>query len=172
MKQRRPSKAQVTVVLFAAASLIGGCNSGNGTVPGTSQIQTHRVRQQTLVSTTVKIFNDENLTITGTSTLPSCWTVSPTPIPSVGPNGHSGIITETYDTTCASGAGVVLEYSLGTYYCDFTTQYQSGGFNYQAMGNDGNCYATPAPSGASYDEKFTYGIILGPAKKAPHSHLR
>jgi hypothetical protein len=169
MKLTRASKAQVAVILFAAASFIAGCNSGSGTVPGTSQTQANRIRHLTLAATTVKVFNDENLAITGTATTPTCWTVSPTPIPSVAPNGHTGIITETFDTTCASGAGMVLEYSLGPYFCDFTTTYQSGAFSYQAMGNDGNCFATPAPSDANYNEKFTYGIILGPSKKAPHA---
>lgn len=166
MKSSPISKAQVAVIIVAAVSFIAGCNGGSSTVPGASSFQEHRVRQQTSASTTVKIFNDDNLTIAGTAITPSCWTVSPNPIPTVAPNGHTDVITETYNTTCASSAGIILEYSLGPYVCDFTTTYSGGGFTYQAIGTEGNCYASPAPSGANYDEKSTYGIILGPSKKA------
>jgi hypothetical protein len=175
MKVIKISAVQIAMAALAAASIVAGCNGSGSGVGLSSSAQSPTVRSHSIhradqyVSTTVKIFNQENGTLTGTAVIPPCWSVSPSPIPTVSASpGHSPIITETYDTNCASHVGVELDYNLfANYTCAFTTNYNPSGstgtFVYSAMGlgPEDNCAATPAPSGANYDEKFIYTIILG-----------
>jgi hypothetical protein len=172
MKLVNVNAFHVALGAVAAAAIVAGCNangSGVGLSPSSQIPSSHSVRPASLVSTTVKVFNQENGTLTSAAVVPSCWTVSPSPVPTVSASpGHSPVITETYDTTCASHTGIVLKYTLvAPYTCDFTTTVNPSGsaqtFSYSAMGEgpEDNCYATAAPSGANYDEKFVYTVILG-----------
>src|SRR5580704_13444428 len=106
MKVIKVNAFHIAMGAVAAASIVVGCNangSGVGLSPSSQNpsSRSHSVRSASLVSTTVKVFNQENGTLTSTAVVPSCWTVSPSPIPTVSASpGHSPVITETYDTTC------------------------------------------------------------------------
>jgi hypothetical protein len=173
MKPFKINVLHIAMGALAAASIVAGCN-GSGSGAGVSALgqaptskfhSIHRLDQ--FVSTKVKVFNQENGTLTAAGNVPACWTVSPPPIPTVSASpGHSPVITETYDTTCSANTpSMSLEYTLfSPYTCVFTTMYNaSGTFSYSQMGlgPEDNCLVTPAPSGDNYDEKFVYTIILG-----------
>jgi hypothetical protein len=176
MKPVQLKPLHVPMGALVSAAIIAGCNSAGQSIAGVSPLgqqpssRSQSIRRADLISTTVKIFNQENGTLTSAAVVPSCWTVSPSPIPTVSASpGHSPVITETYDTTCASHIATVLKYTLvAPYTCDFTTTVNPSGsaegFSYSAMGEgpEDNCFATAAPSGANYDEKFVYTVILGP----------
>jgi hypothetical protein len=170
MKLARKNALNLAMGVVAAAALIVGCNS-NGSAVGlsptsqTSYSRLHSIRRQDMVSTTVKIFNQENGTLTGTATIPSCWTVSPSPIPTISASPGTVDLTETYDTTCAAHSPVSLNYTLfSDYTCVFSTNINASGtadtFTYTqtALGPEDNCFATAKPNGTG---KFIYELILG-----------
>lgn len=169
MKASKATVSRAALVLFAVAAFVAGCNNGSGTMPGATVTsnQAYRVHRLASASTTVKVFNEETASIVGTTPVNTCWTVSPSPLPTASADGHTPIITETYNTTCVANlTTVTLQYTVDNVTCNFTSTYEPGGtFTYTAFGSDGNCSATPAPSGSNYDEKFTYGLILGGASK-------
>jgi hypothetical protein len=170
MKPARKNALDLAMATVAAAAVIAGCNSsGSGggftSVSQTSAAHGHTVGRQDLLTTTVEIINKENGTLTGTATIPSCWTVSPSPIPTVSASPGAVDITETYDTTCAAHAPVSLNYTLfSDYTCVFSTNINASGtantFTYTqtALGPEDNCFATAKPNG---NGKFIYEIILG-----------
>jgi hypothetical protein len=171
MKPAQKNALDLAMGGLAAAAIIAGCNS-NGSGVGfssasqTSEVRKHSIRRQDLLSTTVKIFNQENGTLTGTAAIPSCWTVSPSPIPTVSASPGTVDLTETYDTTCASHSPVSLNYTLfSDYTCVFSTNINASGtantFTYTqtALGPEDNCFATAKPNG---NGKFIYELILGP----------
>lgn len=170
MKTARKNALDLAMAAVAAAAVIAGCNSsgsGAGLSPTsqTSYSRAHSIRRQDMVSTTVEIINKENGTLTGTATIPSCWTVSPSPIPTVSASPGTVDVTETYDTTCAAHAPVSLNYTLfSDYTCVFSTNINASGtantFTYTqtALGPEDNCFATAKPNG---NGKFIYEIILG-----------
>jgi hypothetical protein len=171
MKPVKVNALHVAMGALAAASVVAGCNeSGSGAgVSALAQApkfhSIHRLDQ--FVSTKVKVFNQENGTLTAAGNVPECWTASPSPVPTVSASpGHSPVITETYDTTCAANTpSMSLEYTLfSPYTCVFTTTYNaSGTFSYSqtGLGPEDNCFVTPAPRGDNYDEKLVYTVILG-----------
>jgi hypothetical protein len=170
MKRANKNALDLAMGALTAVAIIAGCNSNGSGVGFSSPSQTsvergHSIRRQDLLSTTVEIINKENGTLTGTATIPSCWTVSPSPIPTVSASPGTVDLTETYDTTCASHTPVSLNYTLfSDYTCVFSTNVNSSGttnaFTYTqtALGPEDNCFATAKPDGTG---KFIYEVILG-----------
>jgi hypothetical protein len=135
MNNPRSPQTRYSIILLATVSLIVGCNGGNS-APWNSSTGAKFFKQQghpaAEAVTTVKVFNHEESTIVGTMGPSPCWTVSPSPLPTASASpGHTSVITETYDPTCATNTSVTLQYTTDDVTCDFTTTWSSG-FTYSA----------------------------------------
>jgi hypothetical protein len=179
MKTRKLTAYQCAMTLVASAAVIAGCDSGSGGTAGSFQASSQNasqghIRPLSIMTTTVNIVNNntEAVSYVAPAVPFPCWTVSPSPPPSIAPSGGvSGVITESYNTGCSSNTPTMnIQYTAGPFNCNFYTNYVAGvggggTFSYSASGYDNNCYATPAPPGSGYNEQFTYGFLFDNGRK-------
>jgi hypothetical protein len=149
------------LAIFAAAMLIAGCNGLNSANPGPAGVAatSSHARPLTIFSTRVRIYNSGSSTITGTGSA-GCWTISPTPLPSIGPGQHSVVETLSYNSSC--GAGNTLDITYGGTApisdCIFSTTY-AGGFSYTATNSAGTDCSVSTSTNVTYDELFSYDPV-------------
>jgi hypothetical protein len=102
MKVTRLCTAQMGISALASAAIFADCNSGTQSSLsrlGTAQNGSHRVEPLATVSNVVQIDNEWTQTVLGSGSA-TCWSISPTPLPAVGPSASSPPVTLSYDTTC------------------------------------------------------------------------
>jgi hypothetical protein len=161
-------------LFMVAAAIIVGC-SPTAVSPTTSgsTLQTsgsHRTHPLVLVSTRVKFYNSGSSTIVGMGSS-ACWSISPTPLPSVAPSDYSGVETLTYDTSCAGSNILDISYGVSgaeATYCTFATQYSSSGFSYSVTNTPLTACTAMQSSNVTYNELFSYDPSGSLYKR--HSH--
>ncbi|HEY2473580.1 MAG TPA: hypothetical protein VGI19_02145 [Candidatus Cybelea sp.] len=160
MTLKKISRIHYAIGLLAAGALAAGCNGPASSLNSPGQAaQANHVRPMAGVSTRVVIFNGSQVEIAGSS-VGSCWTVSPLPLPKLTKDQYSGIETLTFNPVCVGGGpSVALDITYGPIAgaepCTFETTY-NGRFAYKVInGSSTACTATPSKS-LSYDELFTY----------------
>jgi len=153
--------------IFAAVVIAAGCSGTSSTNPVSSagsQAPAGRARSMDTVQTRVKIFNFATYTITGSGSS-ACWTISPTPLPSIAPSSSSQVETLQYNTGCGASNELDITYSGGSppAPCIFKTTYSSG-FTYLATNSVGTACTATRSSNVTYDENFNYYSAGSPAK--------
>lgn len=147
--------------VVAAGCVIAACSSTSGpgttgSIPGAASRR--GASPLVLVSTNVKFYNSGPSTIYGSGSA-TCWSTSPSPLPSIGPDAYSGIVTLSYDTTCLGGPNhldITYSPASGTPGCMFVTTYSDGKFTYEAVNNLLTaCTATPSAN-AAFQELYSY----------------
>ncbi len=149
-------------LFIIAGAVVAGC-SPPAVSPATSPLAlqnangTHGTHPLTLVTTRVKFYNSGSSTIVGMGSA-ACWSISPTPLPSVPPGDYSTVETLTYDTSCGTPNFLDISYGVAgaeATDCTFATKYVSS-FSYSVTNSELTaCTATPSTN-ATYDELFTY----------------
>lgn len=157
MKIGRLTIAQSTISLVAAAALVSACDSGtpSGSGPLSPNARASHVRHSILLSTIVQFHNAGSSTISATGSAP-CWTVSPSPLPSVASGESSGPVTLNYDTSCLNGTNEIrITYAPSPQAagCTFITYYEFG-WGYSA---------NPGPPGCTWNTTvnpvlYTYAL--------------
>jgi hypothetical protein len=146
--------------LVAAAAIAIGCSSGSGSSLNPSSQQNGIRRPDPTATTKVEVDNTFTATIYPSGGSAMCWTVSPTPLPSVAPSATSPPITLAYDTTCTTTSQLAIEYgpvSPVNEDCTFTTSYNGMAFVYSVtQGLNTDCKAYPSAA-AIVNEIFQYG---------------
>jgi hypothetical protein len=157
MKIASLSTGHCAAGLIAIAAIVAGCTSATPTGVGIpSAAHSRGVRHLVLETTTVKFYNSGSSTIYGSGSA-TCWSVSPTPLPSIGPGNYSGVIDLSYDTACVGGPDHIdISYGpSGGPSCLFTTTYNAG-FSYSVSNNPlTDCTAT-ASGAPIFKELFSY----------------
>lgn len=178
MKILKVGAAHYAVGLFAVAAIVAGCTSGSQTALGPNQpnqpgaMQSHRISPLQTVSTRVRINNFASFTIYGSGSA-MCWSISPTPLPSVAPSGNSAPITLTYDEACVTPSSLGITYGPLTtpQSCKFITSFGSSGFSYTVDNSVHTaCTATPSTS-ALVNEYFNYKTASSTSRRATRTPL-
>jgi hypothetical protein len=149
--------AQWSILLLATAGVAAGCNSGpTASAPPGIQSANGHAGPSELLSTRVKIYNSGSSTIFGTGSAP-CWTISPTPLPSVGPGSYSGIETLSHNPLCGvSTLNITYQTISGAdTACTFETTY-SGGFSYSVDNSPTTACTATHSTNVTFDELFSY----------------
>jgi hypothetical protein len=150
---------ELVAVLAGAVAIVAGCSTQAGSPLGSSPagLGASRAHSLNIVTTRVEIYNSGSATILGTGSS-ACWTISPTPLPSVSPDTYSGVISLSYNTTCAGPNFIDIAYAptVGADdSCTFVTTYDMG-FSYSVDNSEGTaCTATPSHN-VAFDELFSY----------------
>jgi hypothetical protein len=152
---------KLTFLTLVTVAFIAGCNGSGGPIsslPGASSAK-GGVDPLDTVSTRVEIANTASVTIYGGSS-GTCWTISPSPVPSIGSGDQTSPITLSYNTGCAAGNKLDITYqtTLGAdTACTFETTYTGGsGFSYQANNAPLTACSVSQSHSVTYDELFTY----------------
>jgi hypothetical protein len=146
-------------LFIVATAIVVGC-SPPATSPSALQSasSSHRTHPLALATTSVEIYNSGSSTIVGMGSA-ACWTISPTPLPSVAPSDYSVVETLTYDTGCATPTSLDISYGVNgaeVTYCTFVTTYSNSAFSYSVMNTSfTDCTAT-IPASHTYNELFSY----------------
>jgi hypothetical protein len=177
MKTVQLAAAPYALGLAVAAAIAVGCSGSPASLSPSAQQNGPRYPRPlaTTVSTKVQVDNTFTSTIYPSGGSAMCWTVSPTPLPSVAPNASSAPITLTYDTTCTSTSELAIDYgpiSPVNEDCIFTTSYNGTAFVYSVTQSDQtDCKAYPSPT-SLVNEIFQYGqegsFSRKPALTRPH----
>jgi hypothetical protein len=164
MKKAKTCTAKWAVSALAAAAIFAGCSTGTQSSlspSGTAQNGSHRVGPLATVSNVVQIDNAWTQTIFGSGSA-TCWSISPTPLPSVAPSASSPPVTLTYNTTCPVTAPLPIRYGPGVTPledCTFNVGYNGTNFTYSVtQGTHTDCTAKPSPI-SSIDEILTYDQV-------------
>jgi hypothetical protein len=150
---------EFVALLVGAIAIVAGCSSQAGSPLGSSPTgpSASRAHSLDIVPTRVKIYNSGSATISGTGSS-ACWTISPTPLPSVSPDTTSGVVTLSFNTACAGPNFIDISYapvSGADAICTFVTTYYMG-FTYSVDNSeDTACTATPSHN-VTFEELFSY----------------
>ncbi len=145
MKTTILGSAKCALALFVAAAFLAGCGGGSPSQlspvnpDGLNNTQSRHVHSLQTVSTKVAVYNSWTQTIFGTSRPPSCWSISPSSLPSVAAGATSSAITLSYDTTCASDQVLSITYGplVTPNQCTFAVAYNGTKFTY-SVSQSGN----------------------------------
>jgi hypothetical protein len=172
MKKAKRCAVQWAIGTVAAAAIFTGCSTGTQSSlspSGVAQNGSHRGGPLATVSDVVQINNAWTQTVLGSGSA-TCWSISPTPLPSVAPSASSPPVTLSYDTTCPVTATLPITYGPATTpleNCTLNVGYNSTNFTYSVtQGTHTDCTAKPSPI-SSIDEILTYDQISPSVRHAP-----
>ena len=164
MKNTKICAAKRAVSTLAAAAIVAACSTGTQSSlspSGIAQNRSRHVGPLATVSNVVQIDNAWTQTIFGSGSA-TCWSISPTPLPSVAPSASSPPVTLTYNTTCPVTAPLPISYGPAITpleQCTFNVGYNGTNFTYSVtQGTHTDCTAKPSPI-SSIDQILTYDQI-------------